>query len=233
MWFCIVSPGAWLSYARFVVNLDQTLLSNLKQSSSVVILVMIYFTWKSTWTLSCTCLLSVGGFRSMGCVFKCTLSSVFWLVYLMSVQKRLQDSLMRPRRLTFTWNDRYPTLNTLTHVHNYDITSFSNCKAPGLPGVLLEEFIFYFRWVKVEEAVPNSSLLPESTRISPTKGPFPCHRVCCKNHVCRPGRWKFAGSRQLGEWLEDLKGLECTCPPFGNNAVLASHYVTYSFQVNI
>lgn len=104
------------------------------------------------------------------------------------------------------WNDRYPTLNTLTHVHNYDITSFSNCKAPGLPGVLLEEFIFYIRWVKVEEAVPNSSLVPESTRISPTKDPFPCHRVCCKNHLCRPGRWKLAGSSQLGEWLEDLKG---------------------------
>lgn len=117
----------------------------------------------------------------------------------MSVQKTFARLLDESMETDIYLNDRYPTLNTLTHVHNYDITSFANCKAPGLPGVLLEEFIFYFRWVKVEEAVPNSSLVPESTRISPTTDLFPCPRVCCKNHVCRPGRWKFAGSSQLGE----------------------------------
>lgn len=107
---------------------------------------------------------------------------------------RLLDET-RPWRLKLTCIPDNPKLNTLTDVHNHDLTSLSNGKAPASSGVLLEQVI-------VKEAVPNSLgfLTPQN---SPQEGsvsvsPSLLFRKCYKSHFCRRGREKFAVSSQLG-----------------------------------
>lgn len=143
----------------------------------------------------------------------------------MSFQKYLQGSLMRPWRLAFDLNDRCLKLNTLTPVHNYDITSFSNGKAPGVPVVVSEEVIFYFQWVKVEEAVPNSywgSRIHQNSHVS----------VCSAKTTMAGQAGGVQGPVSSGHPWSIWRG-ECTSLLLGNNAALARHYATYSFQVSV